>query len=77
MKKSTKALLFNFLCFAPIYVLAYFALKNFTNLTGYWIPVTSFVVTTILAPRFQAGRIHGEDKLFMRWLFIKGVKEIK
>jgi len=77
MNKSTKAILYNFLGFAPIYLLLYFVIGKFTGLTGWWIPITAFIVTTILAPKFQAAKIHGEEKIFMRWLFIKGVKEVK
>ena len=77
MNKSTKAVLYNFLGFAPTYMIVYLAVKFFTNLSGWWIPLTAFVATTILAPKFQAAKVHGEGKLFMRWLFIKGVKEIK
>lgn len=77
MKKSTKALLYNFLGFAPVFMLLYFLTEQFTGLSGWMVPVTSFVVTTIIAPKFQAGKIQGEEKIFMRWLFIKGVKEVK
>ncbi|MFP5437852.1 MAG: hypothetical protein ACLGH8_08715 [Bacteroidia bacterium] len=77
MNKSTKALLYNFLGFAPIFMLTYFLVQNFTHLTGFWAPLTAFVASTILAPKFQAGRVHGEEKLFMRWLFMKGIKELK
>ncbi|WP_116788869.1 hypothetical protein [Flavobacterium psychrotrophum] len=77
MKKSTKALLYNFLGFAPVFMLFYYIIGEFTNLSGWMVPLTAFVVTTIIAPKFQAGKIQGEEKIFMRWLFIKGVKEIK
>ncbi|KGO94789.1 hypothetical protein [Flavobacterium subsaxonicum] len=77
MSKSTKALLYNFLGFAPIYLLLYFLIGKFTNLTGWWIPVTAAVATTILAPKFQAAKYLGEEKIFMKWLFIKGPREIK
>ena len=77
MSKKVKAIVYNFLGFAPIFILTYFLVKEFTELTGFWIPVCAFVVSTILAPKFQAGMFHGEEKLFMKWLFIKGVKEIK
>lgn len=77
MNKPTKALLYNFLGFAPIFLILYFLIQEFTHLSGFWIPAVSFVVTTIVSPRFQAGRIHGEEKLFMRWLFLTGIKEIK
>jgi len=77
MNKSTKALLYNFLGFAPIFMLVYLLVKLFTNLTDWWIPLTAFVATTILAPKFQAGRFHGEEKIFVKWLFFKGAKEVK
>lgn len=77
MKKSTKALLYNFLGFAPIFIIMYYLAQEFTGLGSFMKPLAAFVVTTILAPKFQAGKVHGEEKLFMRWMFIKGVKEIK
>jgi hypothetical protein len=77
MKKSHKALLFNFLGFAPVFMLLYLLIKLFTNLTDWWIPGTAFIATTILAPKFQAAKVYGEEKLFVRWLFFKGVKELK
>lgn len=77
MKKSTKALLYNFLGFAPIFILVMFLAGQFTGLTGFMQSIASFLVTMILAPKFQAAKVHGEEKLFMSWLFIKGVKEVK
>jgi hypothetical protein len=77
MNKSTKALLYNFLGFAPIYLLLYFVIGHFTNLTGWWIPVTAAVATTILAPKFQMVKYRDEEKIFMKWLFIKGAREVK
>jgi hypothetical protein len=49
---------------------------RFTNLTGFWIPMTAFVLGTILSPKFQAAKTKDGEKLFMSWLFIKGIKEI-
>ncbi|MBN9283018.1 hypothetical protein [Flavobacterium sp.] len=46
------------------------------QLTG-WIPVTAFVVSTLLAPKFQAVKTNDGEKLFMKWIFIKGIREIK
>jgi hypothetical protein len=48
-----------------------------SNLTGFWIPITAFIVSTLLAPKFQAVKTNDGEKLFMKWLFIKGIKEIK
>jgi len=41
----------------------------------YWILLTAFDLGIILAPKFQAATKEGE-KLFMSWLFVKGIKEI-
>ena len=77
MSKSTKALLLNFLGFAPIFLLVYFLAQQFTGLDGLWIPLTAFMVTLLLSPKFQAVKIHGQEKILMKWFFIKGFKEIK
>jgi hypothetical protein len=77
MSKKTKAFLYNLLGFAPIFLLTSFLAQTFTGLTGLWIPVTAFMVTLLLSPKFQVARFHGEEKIFMKWLFIKGIKEVK
>ncbi|MGQ2984770.1 hypothetical protein [Flavobacterium sp.] len=77
MSKTAKALLYNFLGFLPFFLLLSYLIQEFTGLTGFWIPFTAAVATTILAPKFQAIKVQGEHKIFMKWLFIKGVKEVK
>lgn len=77
MNKTVKAFLYNFLGFAPFFILLSFLIDTFTGLTGFWVPLTAAVATTILAPKFQAVKFHGQEKIYMRWLFIKGTKEVK
>jgi hypothetical protein len=77
MSKKTKAFLFQLLCFAVLFILFRFLIDAYTNLEGYWIPITAFVVGTILAPKFQAIRTNEGEKLFMKWIFLKGIHEIK
>lgn len=77
MNKKTKAFIYNFVGFAFFFTIMYFIAARFTGLQGLWIPVTSAVVASILSPKFQAVNYMGEEKLFMKWMFIKGVKEIK
>lgn len=77
MSKTVKAFLYNFLGFAPFFILLSFLIGSFTGLSGLWVPVTAAVASTILAPKFQAVKFHGQEKIFMRWLFIKGTKEVK
>lgn len=77
MNKTTKALLYNFLAFAAFYVPLYFLVREFTQLRGFWIPVTAAVASTLLAPKFQTIRTHAGPKIYMKWIFMKGVKEVK
>ncbi len=77
MTKKTKAFLYNLICFAILFILFRFLIMKFTNLTGLFIPFTAFVVGTLTAPKFQAVTTPEGEKIFMRWLFIKGVREVK
>ncbi|WP_300565336.1 hypothetical protein [Flavobacterium sp.] len=77
MSKKTKGFLFNFIGFAIIFFGVRYLVGTYTNLEGYWIPITAFVVGTILAPKFQTVQTKDGEKLFMKWLFIKGFQEIK
>lgn len=76
MSKKVKAFLYNFLGFAFFFTIVYFLVVQFTHLDGLWIPITSGVAASILSPKFQAVKYMGEEKLLMKWMFIKGVKEI-
>lgn len=76
-KKAVRSIFYNFLCFALLYCISYFLIITFTNLTGLWIPVTAAVAASILSPKFQAVKTAAGEKLFVKWIFIKDVKEIK
>ncbi len=78
MTKNTKALIYNFISFATLYFLAYFGIKYFfTNIAGIWVSVTSAVVATLLAPKFQAVKTNTGEKIFMKWFLKKGITEVK
>ena len=76
-KLQVKAFVFQLLCFAVLFILSRILFEKHSNLTGFWVPITAFVVSTILAPKFQAVKTNDGEKLFMKCLFIKGIKEIK
>lgn len=75
-KLQVRAFLYQLGCFAILFISLQFLLNKYTNLTGLWIPMTAFVVGTILAPKFQAVKTKDGEKLFMKWVFIKGIKDI-
>lgn len=77
MGLQTKALLYQLCCFAVLFIAFRFLLDAYTNLQGYWIPITAFVIGTLLSPKFQAVKTRDGEKLFMKWLFIKGIRQIK
>ena len=77
MSKKVKAFLYNFLGFSLFYIPAYLGVMNYSHLQGLWIAVTAFMVALLLAPKFQAIKTHNGEKIYMKWLFINGVKEIK
>lgn len=76
MSNKTKALVYNFLGYAAFFIPVYFLVQHFTHLTDWWRPLTAFIVATLLAPKFQAVRTAEGEKLFMKWIFSKGVKKI-
>lgn len=78
MSKQTKSLLYNFLSFAIIYLLIYVGTKTFLiNISGFWIPLSSAVLASFLAPKFQAVKTKDGEKLYMKSIFLKDIKEIK
>ncbi|MHA3789332.1 hypothetical protein ACX0HA_14070 [Flavobacterium hauense] len=77
MNKQNKAFVYNLLGFVFFYCLSYFLLYTFTGARGWMLPLISAVVTTILTPKFQYARQAGGDKIYMSWLFMKGIKEVK
>jgi hypothetical protein len=76
MSLKTKAFLYQLLCFAVLFIAFRFLVELYTNLQGIWIPLTAFVIATIVSPKFQVARTKDGDILFMKWIFLKGVKKI-
>ncbi|QBZ98342.1 hypothetical protein [Flavobacterium sangjuense] len=76
MSKKVKAFLYNLVCFAILFISFRFLVDKYTNLTGLYIPITAFVIGTLTAPKFQAVKTPDGEKIFMRWLFLKGIREV-
>jgi hypothetical protein len=77
MSKKTKALIFNLIGFATLFIVLRYFVLNYTNLTGIWKPLTAAMIASLLAPKFQTVKTRDGEKLYMKALFFKGVKEIK
>jgi hypothetical protein len=77
MNKKTKALLYNLLGFAVLFIAMRFWILGYTNLYGIWKPLTAAIVASLIAPKFQAVRTRDGEKIFMKALFFSGVKEVR
>ncbi len=77
MNLKVKAFILQLISFATFFIVIQYLLAKYTGLEGIWISVTAFVMGTILAPQFQSVKTKDGDKLFMKWIFMKDVKEIK
>jgi hypothetical protein len=75
-KLQTKAFFYQLGSFIAFFIPLRLLLAHFTPLTGYWAPIVSLVIATIFAPKFQAIKTKDGEKLFMKIVFIKEVKEI-
>ena len=77
MSLKTKAFIYQLLSFAILFIIIRFLADAYTNLEGFWIPLTAFVAGTILAPQFQVVKTNEDEKMFMKWIFMKGIKQLK
>ncbi|OAB27232.1 hypothetical protein SAMN05444395_104127 [Flavobacterium fryxellicola] len=75
-KLQIRAFIYQLGCFAILFISARFAVEQYTNLIGFWIPLTAFVIGTLLSPKFQAVKTKEGEKLYMKWIFMKGIKEV-
>ena len=75
-KLQIRAFLYQLGCFAILFISVRYIVAHYTNLTSFWIPLTAFIIGTIIAPKFQAVKTKDGEKLFMKWIFMKGIREI-
>lgn len=75
-KLQLRAFIYQLGCFAILFISFRYLIFKYTNLTGLFVPFTAFVVGTILSPKFQAVKTKDGEKLFISWLFVKGIKEL-
>lgn len=46
------------------------------NISWYWFPISAAVAGSLLAPKFQVVKNTEGEKLYMKFIFIKGIREI-
>ena len=76
MKPKYKVLFLNFLGFALLFMLFRFGLALFVQIDSLYLAVISAISASILAPKFAVVNTKGIEKVMMKWIFLKGFKEI-
>ncbi|UNY97509.1 hypothetical protein MQE36_10470 [Zhouia spongiae] len=77
MKLKNKALVYNFTGFLIFFLIIRFSLHALTELNYIIIALVSGFGAMFLAPKFAVVKSGTEEKIMMKWIFLKGVKEIK
>jgi len=75
MTLKNKALLFNFIGFAVLFLITRFGLSYFFELNRLLLALLSAIIATVLAPKFAIVNTAG-PRLVMKWIFLKGIKEM-
>ncbi|MFT6995131.1 MAG: hypothetical protein ACJA1P_001872 [Maribacter sp.] len=76
MKVQHKALLFNFFGFAVLFLITRFGIGYFIDMPRLYLAIGAAVFATLLAPKFAVVREIGNEKLMMKWIFMKSSKEV-
>tara|TARA_R110000868_G_scaffold222745_2_gene474604 strand:+ start:1129 stop:1359 length:231 start_codon:yes stop_codon:yes gene_type:complete len=76
LKPKHKALFFNFLGFAILFVAGRLLLGMFLSLNTLVLAFIAAVAASFLAPKFSAVKTKSGEKLMMKWIFIKGFREL-
>jgi hypothetical protein len=76
MKPKHKVLVFNFLGFAILFVLFRFGLSLLLQIDSFYLSLTAAIAASFLAPKFAVIKNERIDKIVMKWIFLKGFKEL-
>ena len=76
MRPKYKALLFNFITFAIIYIIIRLGLGYFWPDNSTFLALGSAVITITLSPKFTTIKTNSGEKLMMKWIFIKNVRQL-
>lgn len=77
MSKKTKAFLYNLAGFMVFFVPTWVICTNVFGMEGFLPKMIALVISIFLSPKFQFMKTAEGDKIFMKWLFVKGIKEVK
>ncbi len=77
MRAKHKAILFNFVAFALLFIVARLVLGNFLPIHRLFLALIAAIFASVFAPKFAATRgDDGKQKVLIKWIFTKGFKEV-
>ncbi|MDX1314465.1 MAG: hypothetical protein R3356_03095 [Eudoraea sp.] len=76
MRPKHKALFFNFVAFAIIFLTIRLSLEYFWPGNSTYLALISAIITIVISPKFAAIKTNSGEKLMMKWIFIKKVREL-
>ncbi len=76
MTKQNKVFFVQFICFALLFLIGK-GLLSFTSITGIINPIVCAIFATIFSPQFRVIKTDEGEKVMMRFLFNKKIKEVK
>tara|TARA_R110000868_G_scaffold222573_1_gene474443 strand:- start:8694 stop:8924 length:231 start_codon:yes stop_codon:yes gene_type:complete len=76
MQLKHKALVLNFIGFATIFIFLRWFVMDFFSINHLLKSILSAILATILSPKFAVIKARDGLKLVMKWVFIKGFKEL-
>ena len=76
MQPKDKALIYNFLGFAVFFLIFRFGFDFLLDASGLIKGILSAVLASVLAPKFGVVRTEEGKKVMMKWLFLKGTREV-
>jgi hypothetical protein len=76
MSPKIKVFLYQFFSFALIFIPLRYLITWLANSNGFWVPFAAFVLTVLIAPKFQVVETKDGTKIWMKWIFNKNSKEM-
>ncbi len=76
MTSKTKALIFNLIAFALLFLVFRLTIGAIIKGDTFWLALISAVIASILAPKFIVVKDEGKEKILMKTIFSKDVREL-
>jgi len=76
MSPKIKAILLNFLGFAVLFLVTRIAFGYLLDIDRLYLALGAAIIASIIAPKFAVVEVDNSNKILMKWIFIKGFREI-